>query len=229
MSQKNLASVLILIATALGGPAAVDHVQSVPEPDPIEIQGPTQVMIGELVQLTYDGRDVTWIAPTDDFQIVDNGHAVVSFRAPGEYEITAGGKVGSGVGLDTHTIFVEGKLPEPTPVPDQSVVEPTPEPDQPAATLTNLVYQWCQEVDADKQVAMKVADNFITAASTTSTVDGLLRKTAELNRSIEQGELADVLVKAQRYMIKNLTGSDFVSHQCAWDEIAQGLIQWSES
>lgn len=235
MSQKNIASILILIATALGGPVALQHVTAEKVEDRIEVQGPSSVEVGQMVRLTYDARDVDWISPTGDFQIIRNGEAVISFRSPGEYKISAAGKVGESVQLDEHVILV-GKIGTPTPVgPEHSVIDdsPSPEPVSPdevrSVELTELVYQWCQETGADKEVAKQVADNFITAASTTETVQELLNKTTELNRAVDSTKISAVLVRTQKYLLVNLPGKDYVTYQCAWDEIAMGLIKWSKS
>lgn len=224
MNQKNIATFLVLLASAIGAPVAMEHVQHLPEPAKVEIEGPTQVQVGELVRLSYDARDVSWIADSPDFQVTGNGTAVISFRKPGEYVITGAGKVADVVQLDRHTIFVGPSQP-----PSPDLPTPLPEPEKPDSQLRELVYGWCEESDVSKESARQVAENFITAASTTDTVDSLLEKTAQLNRSTDQGDVAVVLAKAQRYMIENLTGADFETHQCAWDDIAQGLIQWSQS
>lgn len=226
MSQKNVLTVLTLISLALGGPVAVSHVTE-DTPRTVEIEGVTEAQVGQLIVLTYDGRDVAWDFPTGDHQVLDATRAVVSFRAPGTYVIIAAGKVGSDVQLDQHKILVSGKGPVPESVIDPTPV-PVPVPDNSPA-LTQLVYEWCAEIDADKGVCRAVADNFITAASTTDSVEALVSKTARLNSSIQQGSVAEVLAKAQRYLIQNISGTDFVSHQCAWDEIARGLINWSEA
>lgn len=222
MNKKNVGTLLLLVATALGGPpAAYEAAVDSPEAK-IELVGPTSAEVGQLVRLQYPGRSVEWILPTEDTADVSADEVVLSFRKPGEYQVVAAAKVGDSVQVVTHDIVVGGDKPRPEPRP-----EPRPSPATPE--LTQDVYEWCKESSADKETCLRLADNFIDAASTTSTVEELLVKTAELNRGIDQTGVQEVLTEIQKLLVTEFPGKSYVDHQCAWDEIATGLQKWGNS
>lgn len=223
MNKQNITKAILLIATALGGPkAATDAVVDNPEAR-IEMVCPENAEVGEMVRLSYPGRSVEWILPTDDAVSVDSDTMAVSFREPGRYEVIAAAKVGDSVQVIREYIEVAGK---PTPAPDiEPVPEPSPSPSVP--TLTQYIYELCKEADAPKDTCRKVAANFIEAASTTSSIETLISKTSQLNRKIDQSGVAEVLAQAEKRFASEYRGLPYLDHQCAWDEVAQGFLKWS--
>lgn len=219
MNQNNIATVLVLIASAIAGPVAWQQSTVERQYDEVQILSPTEIVVGQLVELQFDAVDVDWIFPVGDSKIVSDGVAHITFRDPGQYQIIAAGKVGLSVQVEELTVNVftdRSVLPTPTPT-------PTPQHD-----LSQLVFSWCQEADADKALCRQVADNFITAASTTSSVGELVAKTSRLNSGLDLKSLSDVLVKVQLHL-QTLPPDDYTIHQCEWDAVAQGLIQWSNT
>lgn len=221
MSQKNIATVLILIATALGTPQVVNNATNdTPEPV-IQLVGPSVAEIGQLITLKYDARRVEWKLPTEDSRVVSDGVVVLSFRTPGDYQVVASGIVGNAVQLLTHNIKINGQVsPEPEP-------EPVPE-SVPESELAQLVRDWCLEESAPKKTCSHLAGNFKVSAATSSTLKELMAKTADLNREIDQTGCEVVLAKVQAHLIKNLSGESLARHQQAWTEISEGLREYSK-
>lgn len=221
MSQKNIAAVLILVATALGTPPLAKYsATGTPEPK-VEMVGPETAEVGQLVKLSYDAKRVEWILPTEDQVRVGSDSVVLSFRKPGKYEVTASGVVGDSVQIERHAIEVTAEAAKPGPEP-----EPSP---SPSVSLEDLVYQWCEAVDAPKRACEQLASNFIDAGSRSQTVAELVSNTAKLNRSVNQDGVKEVLVKIQVYLSKELQGKNYIEHQQAWDDISAALLRWSRS
>jgi len=231
--NKNIMALLLTVLSALGGAATYDEVKNATPPPKIELIGPTYVQVGELAKFTFHARKVEWLVPTEDSSPVSPESVVMSFRLPGEYDLVVSGLVDNTVQLVKHKIHVEGLAP--VPVPD--VVEPTDEPTpQPVPDdlvdkneLTDLVRQWCEEANAPADTCRQLADNFIKTASTSNTLDDLVRDTSKANSMVDQTGVRDVLTKIQVWMIENLTGQSFDEHKCAWDAIGQGLLEYTES
>ena len=228
MSQKNLGAILLLIATVLGGPVAVEHALDVQVQvaNSVAIEGPSECVVGELVELRVTGSRPSWLPPTSDAKNLGDT-LILSFRDEGTYEVIASAIAGQSTQTVKHTITV-GK--------DQSVVvidvkpaptpAPTPEPDH-SGELTGLVYSWCIDAETSKSVAKELGDNFLYAATNSEDIDGLLSKVAERNRKIDQKTAAKVLAKIQQHLYDNLAGEDFTTHQCAFDEIGQGFLKYA--
>ncbi len=225
MSQKNIGALLLLVATALGGPVAVQHAVDVQESVvySVAIDGPETAEVGELVQLKVNGDRPSWLAPVDDC-IVLGDTCIMSFREPGEYEVTAAAVAGRATIVVKHTVTV-GRPPEPV-VPDP-VPTPTPDDLEPKGELTESVYKWCIDANTDKNVAKQLGDNFIYAATNSSDIDELLQKVAAKNRKVKQRTAASVLAQIQQHLYDNLAGEDFDAHQCAFDEIGQGFLKYA--
>jgi hypothetical protein len=224
MSQKSIATVLLLIASALGGPVAVDHAIEVQEEiiASVAIEGPSEVEVGELVQLKVTGDRPSWLTPVDDAYVADS-LCILSFREPGEYEVIASSIAGRATRVVRHNITVGKPVPPAPPEP-----EPAPEPVvKIGGELTTLVYSWCVEAKADTDVCKELGDNFVYAASTSETIDELLEKVATRNRKVEQRSVRTVLAKIQQHLYDELAGEGFVEHQCAFDEIGQGFLQYA--
>lgn len=230
MSQKNIAAILLLIATALGGPPAVDHALNVHETviTSVAIEGPVEAVVGELVELHVTGNRPSWLPPTADARVLGDT-LYLSFRDEGTYEVIASAIAGQATQTVKHEIVV-GKdrsviVPdEPVPAPDVPV--PTPD-DGPKSTLTDDVVKWCVEAKTDRKVAKQLGDNFIYAASNSESIDELLTKVAGRNRKVNQRTAARVLAQVQQHLYDNLAGEDFTAHQCAFDEIGQGFLRYA--
>lgn len=233
--NKNIMALILTILTALGGAKVVDEAQDTTPPAKVELIGPTFVEVGELAKFTFHARKVEWLVPTEDSSPVSPESVVMSFRSPGEYDLIVSGLVEHEVQLVKHTIRVEGSVLVPVPLPD--VVEPTPAPDVPTPQpddleakdeLRDLVRQWCEESEAPVDTCRELADNFIKTASTSETLDDLLRDTSSANSKVDQEGVREVLTKIQLWMIENLTGQSFEDHRCAWDSIGQGLLEYAQ-
>src|SRR6056297_2523331 len=94
MNQNNIATVLILIASAIAGPVAWHQSNVERQFDNVQILSPTEIVVGQLVELKFDAVDVDWIFPVGDSKIVSDGVAHITFRDAGQYQIIAAGKVG---------------------------------------------------------------------------------------------------------------------------------------
>lgn len=223
MKTKNLTIVLLAVATALATPEVVNIVTNDVASQTAEFSGPTACEVGEMVVLHWPAQRVTWDVPVADYH-TDGTRLYVSFRKSGTYTITAAAVIGTRVELVKHTIVVG--TPDPTPAPD--VDDDTPTPPTPPRNLTDDVYEWCLSIEPNKANCTKLADNFINAASSATNLDELMSITAKLNRSADQTGCEAILGKIQQHLFDNFQGKDFEQHRCAWDEIAMGLIKWTE-
>lgn len=227
MSQKSIAAVLILVATALGAPPAINQAVKIQDDvvSSVVISGPTEVVVGELVELTVAGSRPSWLLPTDDCYITGNT-VITSFRQKGEFQIIASAVAGGSTCVTKHTINVVAKVadtddaPEPTPEPDDVVL---PNPD-----LTKEVLLWCKTSDAPVEACKKLGNNFIDAASRATTTDDLLARIAKSNRAVNQKGCEQVLAQIQQYLFSNLQDQDFEAHRCAFSEIGDGFKLYSE-
>lgn len=226
MSQKNIAAVLLLIATAIGGPPAVDHALNVQDQvlASVAIEGPTEVVVGELVELHVSGSRPSWLPPTHDVKVIGDT-LILSFRDEGEYEVIASAIAGQATQTVKHLIVV-GK-DRSVIVPDEPTPAPVPIPDDKAPSgLTDSVNDWCIDANTKRDVAKQLGNNFIYAATNAETIDELLQVVAERNRKVNQRSAAQVLAQIQQYLYDNLAGEDFDAHQCAFDEIGQGFLRY---
>lgn len=229
MSQKTIAALLLLVATALGGPPAVQHALDVQEQvlTSVAIEGPVECVVGELVELRVTGARPSWLPPTPDAKELGDT-LILSFRDEGEYEVIASAVAGQTTQTVKHLIVVgEDRsvvVPdEPTPAP---VPVPTPTPEK-SVELTNNVIKWCNEANVDRDVARELGDNFIYAATNADSIDELLQKVAERNRKVDQRSAAPVLAQIQQHLYDNLAGEDFDTHQCAFSEIGDGFLRYA--
>src|SRR6056297_1648087 len=103
MNQKTIASVLLLVAAALGGPVAVDQARDIQNEviQSVTIDGPEEAVVGELVELHVTGTRPSWLPPTDDAYVKDD-LCILSFRAPGEYEVVASSVAGRSTRVVKH-------------------------------------------------------------------------------------------------------------------------------
>ena len=225
--QKNIAALFVILTVAIGGPVLIREGITTSDEVAPSVLYPDTVEVGELVTLTYAADKTEWILPTDDKYRLTQDTVVLSFRAPGKYQVIASGLVSGVVTIKSFYIHVGGPVPAPAPTPAPT---PTPAPAPGPSVLWSLaddVHAWCLESKPSKEAARAIADNFITAASTADSIDELLSITAKLNQNTSQDGLTEVLSKLQVSLIENYDGTDFVTHQCAWDEIAQGLKRYA--
>lgn len=229
MSQKTIAALLLLVATALGGPPAIDHALHVQDQvlTSVVIEGPNEAVVGELVELHVSGSRPSWLPPTADAKQLGDT-LILSFRDEGEYEVIASAIAGQTTQTVKHLIVVAKDhsvlVPEPL---EPEVPAPAPEPDDKSGELTDSVNDWCIEANTKRDVAKQLGDNFIYAATNAETVDELLQLVAERNRKVNQRSAAQVLAQIQQYLYDNLAGEDFDTHQCAFDEIGQGFLRYA--
>jgi hypothetical protein len=226
MSQKNVGAILLLIATALGGPVAVQQAVDVQDQvlSSVAIEGPNEAVVGELIELHVSGSRPSWLPPTVDAREVGDT-LYISFREDGTYEVIASAIAGQRTKTVKHEIVV-GVKPEPKPEPDSPVPTPTPEP-KPGGELTESVYKWCVEANVDRDVARELGMNFEYAATKATDIDELLSYVSERNRKVDQKTATPVLAKIQQHLFDNLAGTDFETHQCAFDEIGQGFLRYA--
>jgi len=224
MSHKTIASVLMLIAAALGGPVAVDYtldVQGTVESS-VTITGPETADVGELVTLKVSGSRPSWLTPTGDAKVTE-GECYISFRSTGTYEVIATAIAGGKTSIVRHVIVVG--VPEPVNPP----TPPAPAPPVPAASdLAADVAAWCVDADAPKTVCLELGNNFIKAATDANTITELLNIVSDLNRKTNQKGAEAVLARVQRHIFQEVQGKDFTAHQCAFSEIGDGLINYSK-
>lgn len=227
MSQKTIAALLLLVATALGGPPAIDHALDIQETvlRSVVIEGPVECVVGELVELKVNGARPSWLPPTVDAKQLGDT-LILSFRDEGEYEVIASAVAGQTTQTVKHLIVV-GK-DRSVVVPDEPVPAPVPVPTPDnGSELTDSVNEWCIDANTKRDVAKELGDNFIYAASNAESIDELLQMVAERNRKVEQRSAAQVLAKIQQYLYDNLAGTDFDTHQCAFSEIGDGFLRYA--
>ena len=217
MSQKNIGAVLLAVAATLGGPVAVDQAIKMNDRPAVEvvIGGPSEAEIGELIRLTLTGTKTAWKMPTTDIYIIDDNNAIVTFREPGEYTIIASALDGRRTAIAEHTIMVLGP--------------PAPKPQPNLPSLTDTVYQWCVDSDAPKPKCKTLGRNFMTAAESAVTIEGILSSVAKANRKADQKGCEQVLARIQQHLFDNLSGDGFNQHRDAFNEIGVGLLKWSET
>lgn len=234
--NKNIMALILTILSAFGAPAVIDEVTDTTPAPEIVLDAPDECEVGELVRLTYAARKVEWKLPGDDWE-TNEQRAWISFREPGSYQVIVSGLVDNDVRLVAHEINVKGLEPTPAPLPvptpDVSVLVPdnpvpTPEPLKPEFDITAKVVEWCEKARTPPEVARSLGDNFIVAASTETNTSDLMLNVANRNREADQTGAKEVLVKIQIWMIDNLTGTDFVTHQCAFSEIGDGFLQYAK-
>lgn len=231
MNQKNVAAVLLAIATMLGGPPAVQHALHVNEEivEDASISGPETAEVGELVHLSLPGSRTSWLMPVEDYHVLHSGSdAVISFRDEGDHEIIGTAVIGGKSKILRHVIKVGTVEPDqlvPVPVPDDV---PQPEPDDLGPSLADDVYEWAKNYNCPKETSRKLGQNFIDAASQAESIDDLLKRTATANRKVKQKGCERVLAMIQQRLFDEYAGKDFEAHKCAWDEIGTGLLRWAD-
>lgn len=231
MTQKNVASLLLLIALALGGPTAVKHAYDLDQvvEQSVFIDGPAEAEVGQLVTLKINGNRPSWSLPVEDY-VVNGDTVIVSFREAGVYEIIGSSVAGAHTAIVKHEIIV-GKKPEPDAPPQpQPGPEPTPEPDPNAVDeLANQVALWALKSDAPKSTCGKLGQNFIDAAESTETLDDLLAEVAAANRKVNQKGCERVLAEIQQYLFDNLVDASYEEHRDAFSSIGKGLQNYAEA
>jgi len=226
--QKNIAALFVILTVAIGGPVLIREGITTSDEVAPSVLYPDTVEVGELVTLTYAAEKTEWILPTDDKYRVTQDTVVLSFRAPGKYQVIASGLVSGVVTIKSFYVHVGGPAPAPAPTPAPTPGPPAPTPGPSVLwSLADDVHAWCFESKPSKEAALAIADNFITAASTADSIDELLSITAKLNQNTSQDGLTEVLSKLQVSLIENYGEADFEAHKCAWDEIAQGLKRYA--
>lgn len=205
-----------MVAAALGGPVAVKSAMDATIDPPVSIEGPSEAAVGELVHLKVVGDNPSWLTDSPDV-FIDGGNCYVSFRKAGEHEVIA-------------TAVSNGK----TSIVKQRIVVGTSSPvvkDDPPITksthLTDKVIRWCRDTNAPKPACRELGDNFIDAASNTSSTDELMQHVAAANRQVNQRGVESVLANIQQHLFDELSGQDFEAHRCAFDEIGQGLLTYA--
>jgi len=233
MSQKNVAAVLLAVAAVLGGPPAVKYSQEVNEQvvASVEIEGPSEAVVGQLIVLNLSGSRGSWLAPTGDHYVVADDTLVVSFREDGTYEVIASANAGGVGSIVRHVIEVKSPSDADDVEPAPSILVPTPAP-VPVVIVdekcfTGDVVAWCEEYNAPRDTARKIGNNFIKAATDSSDIDSLLSTVAKLNRKTNQKGVERVLALIQQSLFDNLAGKDYETHRCAFDEIGQGFLSYA--
>lgn len=224
MSQKTVAAVLLLVASALGGPVAVKQSLDAARVDVVDvvIVGPSDAVVGELVKLSIDGDLPSWLLPTDDAHI-DKGTCYISFRKDGRYEVIGSSLSGGKIINVRHSILVG--LP-PAPLAPPSPLAPL----APLATrtLSDDVADWASESSAPKAACRAIGKNFATAVSQATSTQSLLTAVSALNRETNQAGCEAVLAKIQRHIFENVQGKDLETHKSAFSEIGSGLISYAD-
>ena len=216
MSQKTVAAVLILVASALGGPVAVKQSLNAARVD-VVIVGPSDAVVGELVKLSIDGDLPSWLLPTDDVH-VDKGTCYISFRKDGRYEVIGSSLSGGKIINVRHSILVGKPL-----APLAPLAPPL------KRTLAEDVASWAGESSAPKAACRAIGKNFTAAVSQATSTQSLLTAVSALNRETNQAGCEAVLAKIQRYIFENVQGKDLETHKSAFTEIGSGLISYANS
>lgn len=225
MKTKNLSIILLTLATVLGAPEVVSVITNDVASQEAEFRGPDKCEVGEMIVLDWPAHRVKWDVPVSDYH-TDGSRLYLSFRKSGTYTITAAAVIGTRIELIKHTIVVGDAKPQPD---DDDGKEPDDDSDYkpvPPCNLTDDVLDWCVTLQPNKGNCLKLADNFIKAASEAKDFDELMSITAKLNRTTDQRGCEAILGKIQQHLLDNFQGKDFEQHRCAWDEIAEGLIKW---
>ena len=211
MNKKNVGALLLVVATALGGPVAVQIGIDEQEVESVEIIGPNNAEVGELVHLQLIGQRTSWKLPITDTYRIDDNNVVLSFREPGEYVVIASAVAGRRTSIVEHVITVLGP-PEPDPIV--------------TSTLTDLVYQWCVDAEAPTASIEKLGYNFL-AASQQDSIETILAFVASANREVSQVGCEDVLTRIQQHLFDQLSGKGVAAHQLAFAQIGEGLLKYT--
>lgn len=217
MNQKSIATILILIATALGGPPAVDYVVNSPEIE-VVIAGPDSAAVGELIELSIQGANPSWLLPTEDCR-VQEGTVILSFRDAGEYEVLGTSIVSGRAKIAKHIIVVGG----------DSEPAPTPEPKPDVSELADQVAEWCAESNAPVAGCADLSRNFTEAAREAEDLEDLLNKVSAANRNTNQKGCERVLAQIQQHLFDNLQGESFEKHVKAFEDIGEGFRRYSNT
>lgn len=205
MNKKSIAYLLMIVAAALGGPAAVREVVTT-DVVPVIIDGPGTAEVGELVHVSITGEKPSWLLPTTDAHVVGSD-CYISFRKPGTYEIVA-----SASSSIVKLVIVVGAQPAPEPAP------------APQSSLASDVKAWAAEFSAPRDVCQVLGNNFISAAEGSTSIESLLTSISTLNRGSDQTGAEALLARIQRYIFENVQGRDFGAHRLAFSEIGEGLL-----
>lgn len=177
--------------------------------------GQDSAEVGELCRFMAEGKIVRWtvLPSTGDCESFgkNNENFVVSFRKPGVYTVISAVYNDGNVVIHTQPVTVG--QPDPA---------PGPQPPAPASPLSDKVRQWADEMSVPQDVRRALAANFEQAVNTASSVEELLRITADLNRGIE----TELLGELQAYLTSQADAGHLQTledHAIVWRAIADGL------
>lgn len=244
--KSKVGKLILLVAAILGLSAPLAYKMYSPTDtdftpaSAVEILGPEQAEVGELVRLKAPGENVKWqlIPESNDAQVYgdNNENLNVSFRTSGRYLfIAASISEGGDPVLATLQITV-GSNPGPEPVPGpNNPVTPT-EPVK-NTELVNAVTQWAQKANLPKETASQLARNFSTVAQEAATGSltspgELIKRTGSLNSTLSQvPELAPFMGELQRYLTQQGEANslnNLEQHRAVWAAIAAGLTNYAK-
>jgi hypothetical protein len=221
-----LAVLLVPLSTVLAddtdGPVS-PVVQQSGEQARIVLEAPTKGKVGELIRfkVTSEADSIKWLAPTEDFQIYDDGRlAVFSGRTPGVYTFTVAAALGGTVDVVQHTVTITGPPKKPT-----------------TDDLSLWIPYWAYGFQLNKEEASALAASFEDVAdriTALSTPEGIIKATSEANREALGGSLATwkpLLVKIQSSLANKARAGLLKTpeqHTETWSEIARGLRRYAE-
>ena len=226
---------LILAIALFTVPLGISIYEAPAGPEPSvsasEILGPSVARVGEMVRLTVPGEQVVWetLPINKNIQVFgdENENLVASFEQPGIYTIFAAYLQDGAVKASLIQINVGGASPSPDPtVPNQ--------PDQPATASWAWdikVTEWCTTSSVDKKTALALAANFDAVAAEIASgaltnAQAIIKRTAELNSSLDLKGFAPVMGEIQAQLISESDIGRMVTpqdHAIVWGLISQGL------
>jgi hypothetical protein len=197
-SSPVIAAIAIAAAVALHNPS---------EPFSGKVDAVHQAKVGELLVIEASPADsykwtVLSSCPSENYYLVDNK---LIFSAPeaGEYVFVCAMAKGSKVELITHKIVVDPYSP----------------------SIRPLISKWLPS-NYDKSVAKRLSAALKEASSKATTVEELISKSAEANRTALADDLEDwkpFLQNMASYCQENLQGKSLAEHVAFWNEVAVAL------
>jgi len=192
----------------------------------VTVTSPREVVVGELVKLSAEGKLVKWkcfpFNPDCEVYGEKGEKLAISFRKPGQYRIVFAIYNRGNLEIKDIEITVVDKH-DPVIIDDDPVTVPQP--------LTQNVLLWCKEFGIDKEVARSLGENFAAVSKEIkigqlTSADEVITRTAELNSSLDLSSAEQVLAKIQTYLINaSDEGSldSMESHSTVWMAISEGF------
>lgn len=199
-SSPVVAAIAIAVGVALHNPS---------EPFTGKVDATYAAMVGELFVIEASPADsYKWTVlsrcPSENYYLAENGKKLI-FSAPesGEYVFVCAMAKGSEVELITHKIVVSPYTP----------------------SIKPLIKNWLPD-NYNKEVAKRLSAALKESAASATTIEELISKSAEANRTALADDLDSwkpFLQKMSAYCQENLANKSLAEHVSFWNQVATAL------